>query len=150
MSDTIDEQDAWSPTDPPPRREPTGSHRADDTARIEAAVDRVVRRRAPSQARAIAAIVIAALGSGGLSVAGQQLADAERAGREQARDEAQDERLERVERQVGDVAGLQRDVASLTAKVDAWRSADVASRAAERADLERRLARMEALLDRRR
>ncbi len=116
--------------------------------RVERAEVEQVAARGKQQSTLIALLVSALIGgpgAGGTYVAMQ---------RETAQLSEQVRSLERetsaARTELGDIGALQRDVSALTAKVDAWRSADLASRATERAELERRLTRLEELLDRRR
>ena len=94
---------------------------------------------------ALVSLLIGGVGAGGSYVA-QREESAET--REQVR--ALEREQSAMRAQLDGIPALSRDVAALSAKVDAWRAGDEARVAAERADLQRRLTRLEELLDRRR
>lgn len=139
-SDTIPEHalDLDSEPPPPPRREPTGRHRAalsdDLDDRISHAVERAISKRAPSQTKAIIALVLAALsGSGGTYVT-QRVANAQHEAAAETRAEerfaAQERRLDQLERQTEGIGALSRDIAALAAKVDGITATNAATSAA--------------------
>lgn len=125
---------------------PTAQHRA--IARI--ATERARAMIDPSVRKLVIALVLAVLGTGGGGLATSLATSAAAEARAEERAAALEHRVELNERRLDGIAGLQRDVAALGAKVDAWRQSDSAASSAERAAIADRLRRIEERLDRRR
>lgn len=125
-------------------------HESEHTRRFRIEREHVDATAAKSKTLAMVLAGIISILVGGTGAGGTYIALQREAAETQEQVRALEREMQETRRQLGDVAELQRDVAALSARVSEWRTADLAARASEREELQRRLTRIEELLDRRR
>ena len=158
MPDTIPDPDLLEPddvtgpfqTERAKRRAALERQRSELVELVEERSSAIEARETSRSRKLIVAVIAAVLTTGAGGLGTSIVTSSQSEARIEERATALDHRVASLESQLDGIGQLQREVASMRATMETWRSMDASAREASAREVDRRLARIESLLERRR